>query len=162
FTYAAATDGDPQWKNNLNTMPWDWRPWRGRLWQEIGNLRCLYNLNILGGWPTKDLAQRKLQQRLPFFEIAIPHVPLTVLGLDTGATGSIDRLQYQWLVDCLARARRDDRLILVMLSAPLYVDGQFAEQKDARATGHVAAHRQRRSYGPREIYKQLRKYRVNV
>jgi hypothetical protein len=158
FTYAAAHSGDQRWQSNLHDLPWDWRPWRRRVWNEVGALRKDYRLETLGGL-SKD---PRTQQRLPFFQIAISGVPLTVLGLDTGASGSIDRLQYDWLVDRLAWARSADHLILVLLSAPLYVNGEFAGPKAAPALEQASPEPQCWSCGPREIYEQLRKYRVDV
>ncbi len=80
FTYAAAHQRNSPWRRQLHDMPWDWRPWRRLIWKQVKNLRDEYHLTTLGGLPKHP----QTHQRLSFFEIALPGVPLTVLGLDNG------------------------------------------------------------------------------
>ncbi|HEX6289388.1 MAG TPA: metallophosphoesterase [Herpetosiphonaceae bacterium] len=144
FGYAAAheTKRTP-WRDAMRRGPWAMYGGllSGLRWGEIRRLRERYGLEKLGGIPQ----QPESQQRLPFFEISFADqgVPLTVIAVDTGCTGSVDALQRAWLERCLLRAR--DQLKLVLLSTPLYVDGKFDTQ------GMHA-----------ELYQLLRAHRVDV
>jgi len=154
FTYAAAHESGAPLQRELAQMPWSATFAPERLWDQIDWLRRRYQLESLGGLPGRP----ETQQRLSFFELAFEAAPLTVLGLDNGVIGSIDDLQYAWLERRLRHARESGHLIIVIAGMPLYVDAQFAGQKQP-PEGLV---RGRISYGLREIYELLRRYNVDV
>ncbi len=148
FGYPAATTSDDylnatRWKRGMRTGPWARYgfPWGWVRWLEVGGLRSFYNLHGLGG----DPARSATQQRLPFMEFDFGPVPLCILAVDTGCVGSVDAVQQVWLRDRLQAARAKHKLIVVLLSEPLYVNGEFAE----------GAHL-------RDIYTLLRAYEVDV
>jgi hypothetical protein len=153
FTYAAAHEPNAPLRRKLQGMPWNVWLSSERRWRQITSLRDAYHLWTLGGL----IDRPESQQRLPFFEMTFPQAPLTILGLDTGVSGSIDRPQFEWLERQLKRAREAGRLIFVLLSMPLYVDAAFAgwkEPPDAAST--------RGLLGTREIYELLRAYKADV
>jgi hypothetical protein len=154
FTYAAAHERGAALQPELAQMPWSAALAPSRQWDQIGWLRRRYQLETLGGLPGRP----ETQQRLSFFELVFEAAPLTVLGLDNGVIGSIDDLQYTWLERRLRHAREAGHLIIVVAGMPLYVDAQFAGQKQPPAEEV----RGRISYGMREIYELLRRYRVDL
>jgi len=154
FTYAAAHERGAPLQRELAQMPWSATFAPERLWDQIDWLRRRYQLESLGGLPGRP----ETQQRLSFFELAFEAAPLTVLGLDNGVIGSIDDLQYAWLERRLRHARESGHLIIVIAGMPLYVDAQFAGQKQPPE----GLERGRISYGLREIYELLRRYNVDV
>jgi hypothetical protein len=154
FIYAAAHEQGATIQPELAQMPWSATFAPDRLWKQITWLRRRYHLESLGGLPGRP----ETQQRLSFFELVFDAAPLTVLGLDNGVIGSIDDLQYAWLERRLRHARAAGHLILVIAGMPLYVDAQFAGQRqppEGLARGRI-------SYGLREIYELLRRYNVDV
>ncbi len=123
-------------------------------WDEISKLRDAYDLHSLGGFVDDPTTQ----QRLPFFELCFLEAPLTVVGVDTGCTGSVDALQFRWLERRLRQARAQGHILLVVLSEPLYVDGKFAHKPvpgEPPADGSAG----RQLW---EVYALLRKYEVDV
>jgi hypothetical protein len=154
FTYAAAHERGALLQRELAQMPWSAALAPDLQWSQIDWLRQRYQLESLGGLPGRP----ETQQRLSFFELAFEAAPLTVLGLDNGVIGSIDDLQYAWLDRRLRQARESGHLIIVIAGTPLYVDAQFAGQKQP-SEGLV---RGRISYGMREIYELLRRYNVDL
>jgi hypothetical protein len=157
FTYAAHNGDGRAGRGSPHDMPWDWRPWRHRLWEQVAKLREDYDLKTLGGLPEL----KETQQRLSFFELELSGAPLTVLALDNGVTGAIDDVQYAWLEERLqalrAPGREIDQLILVLVGNPLYAEGTFAGWKTPQEDAGPAEAR-----GLREIYELLREYRVDV
>jgi len=154
FIYAAAHERGAPLQRELAQMPWNPTFAPVRQWKQIEWLRRRYQLESLGGLPGRP----ETQQRLSFFELVFEAAPLTVLGLDNGVIGSIDDLQYAWLERRLRHAREAGHLIIVIAGMPLYVDAQFAGQKqppEADVRGRI-------SYGMREIYELLRRYTVDV
>ncbi|HEU5103796.1 MAG TPA: metallophosphoesterase [Roseiflexaceae bacterium] len=155
FTYTAAHEPGAPLQRQLASIPW--RAWFAPnfWWKQIGWLRQRFDLKTRGGLP----GQPETQQRLSFFELAFDQAPLTVLGLDNGVIGSIDDLQYAWLERRLRQAQRSGHLIIVILGMPLYVDAHFA---GVRQPPEQSPLRGRISYGTREIYELLRRYKVDV
>jgi hypothetical protein len=155
FTYPAAHEPGGLLQRELAAMPWGaWfspQLW----WNQVAWLRRRYQLETLGGLPGRP----ETQQRLSFFELAFEEAPLTVLGLDNGVIGSIDDRQYAWLERRLRQARETDHLIVVLVGMPLYVDARFAGQQQPSPVTLV---RGRISYGMREIYELLRRYKVDL
>ncbi|HYF64656.1 MAG TPA: metallophosphoesterase, partial [Herpetosiphonaceae bacterium] len=148
FGYAAAhvESDDAQirdWAQAMRTGPWArYGLPHGQLrWNEVAALRERYGLNRLGG----DLSRPDTHQRLPFFELDFGAVPFVFLGVDVGCIGSIDSLQLAWLEDRLQAAYAAEKIIAVVLSEPLYVNGAFAEGE-----------------GMRPLYELLRRYEVHV
>jgi hypothetical protein len=154
FTYVAAHEPGAPLQRQLASIPW--RAWFAPdfWWKQIGWLRERYAVETLGGLPGRP----ETQQRLSFFELAFDQAPLTVLGLDNGVIGSIDDLQYAWLERRLRQAQRSGHLIVVIVGVPLYVDAHFAGQRQPPAS----LVRGRISYGMREIYELLRRYKVDI
>jgi hypothetical protein len=153
FIYCAAHEDGAPLQHELAQMPWSTTLAPDRLWKQIEWLRQRYGLESLGGLPGRP----ETQQRLSFFELVF-EAPLTVLGLDNGVIGSIDDLQYTWLERRLRHAREAGHLIIVIAGMPLYVDAEFAGQKeppDSLARGRI-------SFDMREIYELLRRYNVDV
>ncbi|GIV96431.1 MAG: hypothetical protein KatS3mg057_1088 [Herpetosiphonaceae bacterium] len=143
FGYPAANERNTPWAHALRHGPWgryNW-PWGRLRWREVALLRQRYGLNKLGGIPGKPATQ----QRLPFFEMAFPGVPLTILGVDTGCSGSVDPLERAWLRRRLHRARARGYLIVVLLSEPVYVNGAFVTNERLH-----------------DLYSLLREYEVDV
>ena len=148
FGFAAAhgkqaTDDQEVWSFGMRTGPWaryGWK-WGDIRWREVAKLRDDYGLSRLGG----DLDQPQTHQRLPFFELDFGDVPFVMLGVDTGCIGRIDDLQRAWLEARLQAAYDQEKIIAVVLSEPLYVNGAFADRT-----------------GLRSIYELLRRYEVQV
>ncbi|MBA3469778.1 MAG: metallophosphoesterase [Herpetosiphonaceae bacterium] len=148
FGYPAAhvESDDPQlqaWAEGLRTGPWAryGLPWGNLRWNEVANLRLRYGLSRLGG----DMARPETHQRLPFFELDFGAAPLVLLAADTGCVGGLDAIQFDWLEDRLRAAYADRKIIAVVLSEPLYVNGAFAAGDQARS-----------------IYELLRRYETHV
>jgi hypothetical protein len=148
FGYAAAhvDSDDPQlqgWAEGLRTGPWARYgfPWGNLRWNEVANLRQRYGLSRLGG----DLTRPATHQRLPFFELDFGAVPFVLLAADTGCVGGLDAIQAAWLEDRLRAAYTARKIIVVVLSEPLYVNGAFAAGDQARS-----------------IYELLRRYETHV
>lgn len=148
FGYAAAhvESRDPQlqqWAKALKTGPWAryGYPWGQLRWNEVQSLRQRYGLTRLGG----DLNEPRTHQRLPFFELSFDPVPFVLLAVDTGCIGSVDPIQLQWLETCLLAAFNQQKIIAVVLSEPLYVNGAFADHP-----------------GMRQLYELLRRYETHV
>ena len=148
FGYAAAhtTSDDAQiqaWANAMRSGPWArYGLPHGQLrWNEVAFLRERYGLTRLGG----DLTRPATHQRLPFFELDFGAVPFVFLAVDVGCVGSIDAVQMAWLEERLAAAYAAEKIIAVVLSEPLYVDGAFADGDDMR-----------------RIYEVLRRYQTDV
>lgn len=153
FAFAAAKQ--PQGELGAAHPRWGGYSWAGprRRWRQIARLRKRYRLFRLGGFSKKPLTQ----QRLSFFELCFEDAPLTVLGVDTGCTGSVDPLQFAWLERRLTCARTNGHLIFVLLSEPLYVNGEFAGQPKANSTPQAP-----NNYGLSEIYALLRANTVEI
>lgn len=148
FAYPAAhvDSDDPQlqdWAEGLGTGPWAryGLPWGNLRWGEVASLRQRYGLSRLGG----DLTQPTTHQRLPFFELDFGSVPFVLLAADTGCVGSLDAIQVAWLEDRLRAAYAARKIIAVVLSEPLYVNGEFAPGDQQRS-----------------IYELLRRYETHV
>jgi hypothetical protein len=155
FTYAAAHEPGGLLQRELAAIPWAaWltpKVW----WDQIDWLRRRYQLETLGGLPGRP----ETQQRMSYFELAFEAAPLTVLGLDNGVIGSIDDQQYAWIERRLRHARQSGHLIVVLVGMPLYVEARFAGQQEPSPGPLV---RGRISYGMREIYELLRRYKVDL
>ncbi len=158
FTYNAAIGRPRGPAARIKNLPWDWRPWRQVARRRVLAMRRRYRLRGAGGYA----GQHTTHQHLSFFELTFGDAPLRVFGLDNGVTGSIDHIQYQWLERQLRALRSSsltaDHYVLVLVGNPLYVDGEFAGNKERPRPGPQP----QRSYSPREIYELLRRYHVDV
>jgi hypothetical protein len=144
FTYPAAheqSEQGQQWAGRLRSGPWAPFPWGALRWWQVRKLRDSYGLDKLGG----ETGHPETQQRLSFFEMPFEEARFTIIALDMGCVHSIDSLQCGWFERCLARAEERGHRKLVLLSAPLYVNGAFDCQ---------GMHKQ--------IYELLRRYKVDV
>jgi hypothetical protein len=143
FTYPAAHAAGSEWAESLRSGPWAYplRLFRDVRWRQVEQLRRKYSLDKLGG----DAKQPRTHQRLSFFEMGFDKVPLTILGVDTGCTGSIDAVQESWLRRRLESSRGRGHVVVVILSEPLYVDGRFVDR------GRL-----------RELYEIIRQHEVDV
>jgi hypothetical protein len=158
FAYNATIGRPDPRVAGIERLPWDWRPWRWADRRRVAQLRRRYRLRGAGGQP----GARATHQHLSFFELTFGAAPLAVFGLDNGVTGSIDHIQYKWLARRLAEIRADPatagHYVFVLVGNPLYVDGQFAGEKEARRGGPPP----RQSYSVRKLYELLRRHRVDV
>ena len=132
-----------RWRRGMRTGPWARYGFftSAIRYSEAAYLRRTYALPHLGG----IIDQPRTHQRLPFWEMYFEEAPLTILGIDTGSVGSIDEIQHRWLIDRLQAAYAQDKIIMVLLSEPLYVDGTFAAGKQLR-----------------ELYALLQRFKVQV